>query len=91
MEKTGRVVLVSDACERGSHLKDMAQTISEFAFDYLDAPPVVIGAKNWITPAHELENSPFPQPDWIIDAIHEKILPLKGHVSKSNNTDNELI
>ena len=91
VKKTGRIVLVSDACERGSHLKDMAQTISELAFDYLDAPPVVIGAKNWITPAYELENSFFPQPEWIIDAIHEKILPLKGHTSKTNFTNLEMI
>ena len=91
VKKTGRIVLASDACERGSHLKDMAQTISELAFDYLDAPPVVVGSKNWITPTHELENFFFPQPDWIIDAIHEKILPLKGHVVKNNFTINEQI
>jgi len=85
------VPFTSDACERGSHLKDMAQTISELAFDYLDAPPVVVGAKNWITPAHELENFFFPQPEWILDAIHEKIVPLKGHVTKNNYTANEQI
>jgi len=77
--KTGRIVLTGDACERGSFLKEMAQTISELAFDYLDAPPVVVGASNWITPAHELEEYFFPQPEWIIDAVHEKIIPLKGH------------
>jgi 2-oxoisovalerate dehydrogenase E1 component len=67
----------------------MAQTISELAFDYLDAPPVVIGARNWITPAHELEDYFFPQPEWFIDAIHEKILPLKGYTAKNNFTPNE--
>ena len=91
VKKTGRIILSSDACERGSHLKDMAQTISELAFDYLDAPPVVIGAKNWITPAHELENHFFPQPEWFIDAIHEKIMPLKGHAAKNNFTASEQI
>ena len=91
VKKTGRIVLVSDACERGSHLKDMAQTISELAFDYLDAPPVVVGARNWITPAPELENYFFPQPEWILDAINEKILPLPGHVSTANFTNVEQI
>ncbi|HHW00839.1 MAG TPA: dehydrogenase [Clostridiaceae bacterium] len=91
VKKTGKIVLASDACERGSHLKDMAQTISELAFDYLDAPPVVVGSRNWITPAHELEEFFFPQADWIIDAIHEKIMPLKGHTVKNNFTDNEII
>jgi len=91
VKKTGRIIVTGDACERSSHLKDFAQTIGELAFDYLDAPPVVVGARNWITPAHELEEFFFPQPDWIIDAIHEKILPLKGHVVKNNFTMNELL
>jgi 2-oxoisovalerate dehydrogenase E1 component len=40
---------------------------------------VVLGSRNWITPAYELEQYFFPQPEWIIDAIHEKILPLREH------------
>jgi 2-oxoisovalerate dehydrogenase E1 component len=91
LKKTGRIVISGDATARGSFMKEMAQTISELAFDYLDAPPVVVGSRNWITPAYELENSFFPQPDWIIDAIHEKILPLKGHIVKSNFTSAEQI
>ena len=80
VKKTGRIVLASDACERGSFLKEMAQSITELAFDYLDAPPVVVGSRNWITPAYELEEYFFPQKEWLIDAIHTKILPLKGYV-----------
>jgi len=91
VKKTGRIVLASDACERGSSLNDMARNITELAFDYLDAPPVVVGARNWITPAHEIEDNFFPQPEWIVDAIHEKILPLKDHVSQTNFNDNEKI
>ncbi len=91
VKKTGKILLTSDACERGSHLKDMAETITEFAFDYLDAPPVVVGSRNWITPAYELEKYFFPQSDWIIDAIHEKIMHLKGHIAKNNFTKNEQI
>ena len=72
LKKTGRVLLASDANERGSFLKDMAQNITEMAFDELDAPPVVVGSRNWITPAYELEDYFFPTPDWILDAIHEK-------------------
>jgi 2-oxoisovalerate dehydrogenase E1 component len=79
VKKTGRIVLTSDASSRGSFLKEMAQTITELAFDYLDAPPVVVGSRNWIIPAFEMEQFFFPQPEWILDAIHEQILPLKGH------------
>jgi 2-oxoisovalerate dehydrogenase E1 component len=88
VKKTGRILLTSDANERGSFLKDMAQNIIEMAFDDLDAPPVVVGSRNWIIPAHELEDYFFPQADWIVDAIHEKILPLDGH-QVSNDFTNE--
>ena len=66
---------------------EVAARIAEEAFDYLDAPPVVVGSRNWITPAYELEDAFFPQADWIIDAINEKIVPLKGHISGQNFTD----
>jgi len=79
VRKTGRILLTSDACERGSILKDMAQNITELAFDFLDAPPAVVGSRNWITPPFEMEEYFFPQESWIIDAIHENILPLKDH------------
>ena len=84
VKKTGRIVLASDASSRGSFLKEMAQTITELAFDYLDAPPVVVGSRNWIIPAFEMEEFFFPQPDWILDAIHEKIMPLKGYQPKND-------
>jgi 2-oxoisovalerate dehydrogenase E1 component len=79
VKKTGRVALASDACERGSFLHTMASNISQLAFDYLDGPATVVGARNWITPPAELEEAFFPQKEWIIDAIHEHILPLLGH------------
>jgi 2-oxoisovalerate dehydrogenase E1 component len=91
VEKTGRILLTSDANERGSFLKDMAQNITELAFDDLDAPPVVVGSRNWIIPAHELEDYFFPQADWMVDAIHEKILPLKGHKVSNDFTDEKKI
>jgi len=91
LKKTGRILLTSDASERGSVLKDMAQNISELAFDELDAPPVVVGSRNWIVPAHEMEDYFFPQPDWIIDAIHSKIVPLDGHMVNQDYSDNNTI
>ncbi|WP_027471320.1 alpha-ketoacid dehydrogenase subunit alpha/beta [Saccharicrinis fermentans] len=91
LKKTGRILLTSDANERGSFLKDMAQKITELAFDELDAPPVVVGSRNWITPAYELEEFFFPCKEWMLDAIHEKMVPLKGHVVKNNFTNAEMI
>ncbi len=82
VKKTRKILLASDACERGSFLHTMASNITEFAFDELDAPPFVVGARNWITPADEVEEAFFPYPADIIDAIHEHILPLKGYSVK---------
>jgi 2-oxoisovalerate dehydrogenase E1 component len=89
VKKTGRLVVVTDACERGSYASEVARTVTELGFDLLDAPPVVVAAKNWITPAHELEDAFFPQPSWILDAIDAKIVPLPGHVRQTNQTPNE--
>ena len=89
VKKTGRIVISGDASARGSFLRDLASNITELAFDYLDAPPVVVGSRNWITPAYELEEYFFPQPSWIIDAIHERILPLEGYVSSNDFSEEE--
>ena len=59
---------------------------NKLCFDDLDGPPVVIGSRNWITPAAELEASFFPQVSWMLDAIHERILPLKGYQPSTNQT-----
>jgi len=80
VKKTRRILLASDACERGSFLHTMANKISQFAFDELDAPPVVVGARNWITPQDEVEDAFFPFACDIVDAVHEHIQPLKGYI-----------
>ena len=90
VRRTGKVLLTSEAVERGSVMQTVAATITQLCFDDLDAPPVVLGSRNWITPAAELEAMFFPQPDWLIDAIHERILPLPGHRSSTNQTLGEL-
>ncbi len=82
VKKTGRIVITGDATARGSFLNDFARNIADLAFDDLDAPPVVVGSRNWITPAYELEDAFFPQPHWIVDAIHQKIVPLSNHQPK---------
>ena len=89
VRKTGRVVLVSDACARGSFMNDVAENITELCFDDLDAPPVVVGARNWITPPFEFDEFFFPQAGWILDAIHEKLVPLNGHVVENGCTEAE--
>ncbi len=91
VKKTGRIVIVGDAVERNSIMRDMASNITELCFDYLDAPPVVCGSRNWITPCYELDDKFFPQASTILDAISEKIVPLPGRVAKANFTTLEKI
>ncbi len=90
VKKTGKIILASDACARGNVMNDIAQNLTQLAFDYLDAPPVVVGARNWITPAFEYDKEFFPQPEWIIDAINQKLIPLAGHVDTANFSGLEL-
>ena len=61
------------------------------AFDSLDAPVAVVGARNWITPAAEMEDTFFPQKEWILDTIHERVLPLKGHAVTTNQGVGEML
>lgn len=91
VKKTGKLLLASDACERGSFLHTIASHISQIAYDWLDGPIVVVGARNWITPAAELEKMFFPQKEWIIDALHERLHPLRGHEVSSNQATGEIV
>jgi 2-oxoisovalerate dehydrogenase E1 component len=91
VRRTGRVLLASDAVERGSVMQTIAATLTELCFDDLDAPPVVVGSRNWITPAAELEASFFPQPAWMLDAIHERILPLEGYQARTHQSLDDLV
>jgi 2-oxoisovalerate dehydrogenase E1 component len=91
VKKTGKIIVAGDATARGSFLNDLAANISSLCFDYLDAPVGVLGSRNWITPAHELESAFFPQPSWFIDMIHERIQPLNGYIPGENFTDAEMI
>ncbi|MHC1694733.1 MAG: thiamine pyrophosphate-dependent enzyme [Eubacteriales bacterium] len=89
VKKTGKIVIVGDAVDRGSMMKEMAANITELCFDELDAPPAVVGSRNWITPSYELDKDFFPQESWIIDAIHTKLSPIAGYVPVTNQTDAE--
>ena len=91
VRKTGRVVLVSDACARGSFTGEIAKNITEMCFDDLDAPPVVVGAKNWITPPFEFDEFFFPQASWILDAVHEKLVPLEGYTPENGVSVEEML
>ncbi len=91
LKKTGKLILASDACERGSYLHTVAGNVTQMAFDYLDAPPVVLGAHNWIVPPAEKEEDFFPQDFWFLDAYHQQIKPLPGYQPQLLRSEEEMI
>ncbi len=86
VKKTGRLLIVCDAVERNSFANDIARNMTEFAFSYLDAPPSIVAAPNVISPFAYLDKYYFPQPHWILDAIHLQLLPLDGYQPINNYT-----
>ena len=71
LKKTGRIVVAHEAAKRGGMGGDIIAEISERAFDYLDAPPLRVGAKNIPTPYSEvLEKAVLPNVNDIVEAVH---------------------
>ena len=92
VKKTGRIVIAGDATSPRIVPRTIWHaTSTSWPSTYLDAPAVVLGSRDWITPAYELEYAFFPQVDSFIDIIHEKIVPLPGHVPTRNFTEAEQI
>ena len=71
VQKTGRCVVVSQAVHIGSYTGEIASTIQDLAFDYLDAPVKRVGAKNGIAPqSHILEAAYLPSVTDILNAAN---------------------
>ena len=61
VRKTGRCVVASQCVHIGSYTGEVASTIMEKVFDYLDAPVMRVDAKNGIAPqSHILEEAFLP-------------------------------
>jgi len=72
VEKTGRVVGVTEAYKTGSFLSELITVINETAFDYLDAPVVRVAAHDVPVPmAETLEDAAIPNVNAIIAGIRE--------------------
>ena len=71
VQKTGRCVVASQAIHIGSYTGEIASTIQDAAFDYLDAPVKRVGAKNGIAPqSHILEAAFLPNVNDILAAAN---------------------
>ena len=69
VQKTGRCVVASQAVHIGSYTGEIASTIQDEAFDYLNAPVKRVGARNGIAPqSHILEAAFLPGVDDVLAA-----------------------
>lgn len=75
VRKTGRLVVVTDACKRGSIAGEIAAQVIEDAFDYLDAPIVRVAGLDVPLPySPSLEDAAVPQVDDIVRAVRRLLI-----------------
>jgi pyruvate dehydrogenase E1 component beta subunit len=74
VEKTGRFLVVHEACTRAGMGAEIVREVVEKVFDYLDAPPKVLGGLNIPMPyTPPLEKVVAPQREDIIKAVREMV------------------
>ena len=70
VKKTGKAIVVSEACKTGSVSGEIASRIMEMGFDYLDAPVVrIAGADVPIPMSPALEEVAIPRVSDIVEAV----------------------
>ncbi len=78
VERTGRLLVMTEASERGSFAQTLAANLARFAHGSLKAPPRVLGAPNWIVPGADMEATYFPQPHDVCDAVRIDLMGESG-------------
>ena len=70
VKKTGRLVIISEACRRGSVASDISARVTEKVFEYLKAPvKIVAGLNTPIAYNFALEQASIPQKADILEAV----------------------
>jgi len=71
-QKTGRLVIIHEACKRAGYGAEIQALVAEKAFDYLDAPIKRVAAANTPVPfAPKLESFVIPDEGVIIKEVKE--------------------
>jgi len=74
VKKTGRLVVVTEACKRGSVASDISAKVTEKAFDWLDAPVKIVAGLNTPIPYNStLEQASIPHTKDIVAAVKDII------------------
>jgi pyruvate dehydrogenase E1 component beta subunit len=70
VKKTSRVVSVEEGWPFAGIGAEIAMTVTEHCFDWLDAPPMRVAGLDVPMPyAANLEKLALPQPGWVVDAV----------------------
>jgi len=70
VKKNGRLVIVSEACKRGSVASDISARVTEKAFEYLKAPVKIVAGLDTPIPYNSiLEQASIPQKADILEAV----------------------
>jgi pyruvate/2-oxoglutarate/acetoin dehydrogenase E1 component len=71
VQKTGKLVVVHEACKRGGVGGDIAAMVVEEAFDSLDAPIIRVAGKNTTIPFNlALEKACVPSTENVVEAVY---------------------
>jgi pyruvate dehydrogenase E1 component beta subunit len=74
VKKTNRVVSVEEGWPFAGIGAEIAITVTEHCFDWLDAPPMRVAGLDVPMPyAANLEKLALPQPNWVVDAVRKII------------------
>jgi len=73
VKKTGRLVVVHEAMERGGVAGEIMAKVMENAFDYLDAPVKRVGALNVPNLGGAMESVCLPQTENIVEAVRSLV------------------
>jgi len=74
VKKTGHLVIVTEACERGSVASDICARVVQKAFDLLDSPVKIVAGLNTPIPYNSiLEQASIPHKENIISAVKEVV------------------
>lgn len=72
VEKTSKLVIVTEACRRGSVASDISSIVTDKAFDSLDSPVKIVAGLNTPIPYNStLEQASIPHTSDIVKAVRE--------------------
>lgn len=93
VKKTKKIILLNHGFERMNVMKEISSTIVTHLFEFLIKPPIVMGAKNLVTPNGDYDNYIYPQIEDILSAINDNLIHIKDYKSTNffdKNKDLEL-